>query len=143
MNLKEAAAEVMAKCRENGAGGTEQAQIMALAEETGEFVGAMRRWRGLARRRGTEAEAQAELADVIISAYAMASVMDWDVDALVESKLGKIMSRGWKEALPTTPAESQVKRFACANCSYASSNSNTLKQHQRATGHAAAQSEDT
>lgn len=30
-----------------------------------------------------------------------------------------------------------VKRYACADCSYASSNNNTLKQHQRATGHAA------
>lgn len=96
-DLQEAARVIMAKCRENGAGGTEQAQIMALAEETGEFVGAMRRWRGLARRRGTEQEAQAELADVIISAYAMAEVMGWNVDALAAAKLDKILSRGWKE----------------------------------------------
>jgi NTP pyrophosphatase (non-canonical NTP hydrolase) len=98
MDLKEAAYVIMARCRENEAGGTEQAQIMTLAEETGEFVGAMRRWRGMARRMGTEDEAKAELADVIISAYAMASVMGWDVDALVEGKLDKIMTRGWKES---------------------------------------------
>lgn len=96
-DLKEAAHVIMAMCYANGAGGTEQAQIMALAEETGEFVGAMRRWRGLARRRGTEQDAQAELADVIISAYAMADVMGWDVETLVEAKLDKILSRGWKE----------------------------------------------
>jgi NTP pyrophosphatase (non-canonical NTP hydrolase) len=97
MNIEEAVHTIVARCRENDAGGTEQAGIMALAEETGEFVGAMRRWRGLARRRGTEQEAQAELADVIISAYAMAEVMGWDASALVGAKLEKIMSRGWKE----------------------------------------------
>lgn len=97
-DLKGAAAVIMRKCRENGAGGTEQSQLMALAEETGEFIGAMRRWRGMARRLGTESEAQSELADVVISAYAMADVMGWDVDSLVSSKLGKIYSRGWKEA---------------------------------------------
>lgn len=97
MDLKQAAKVVMAKCRENGAGGTEQAQIMALAEETGEFVGAMRRWRGMARRMGTEQEAQAELADVIISAYAMADVMGWDVEPIINAKLDKVMNRGWKE----------------------------------------------
>jgi len=92
-----AARVAMEKCRENNAGGTEQAQIMALAEETGEFVGAMRRWRGMARRRGTEVEAQMELADVIISAYAMADIMGWDVDAITGAKIEKIMNRGWKE----------------------------------------------
>jgi len=95
--LKPAVKEIMEQCRRNGAGGTEQAQIMALAEETGEFVGAMRRWRGMARRTGTEEEAALELADVIISAYAMADVMGWDVDALLLGKLQKVFSRGWKE----------------------------------------------
>lgn len=98
ITFKEAASLIMRKCRENGAGGTEQAQIMALAEEAGEFVGAMRRWRGMARRSGTEAEAQAELADVIMSAYAMADVLGWDVDEIIQAKLKKVLSRGWKEA---------------------------------------------
>lgn len=101
MDFKEAATIIMAKCRENNAGGTEQAQIMALAEEVGEFVGAMRRWRGMARRSGTEAEAQAELADVIISAHAMAEVMAWDVEEIAATKLDKILNRGWKEASPS------------------------------------------
>jgi NTP pyrophosphatase (non-canonical NTP hydrolase) len=94
---QEAAEEIMARCAGNNAGGTEQAQIMALAEETGEFVGAMRRWRGMARRNGTEAEAQAELADVVISAFGMADVMGWNLETLVEAKLDKIFNRGWKE----------------------------------------------
>lgn len=97
MRLQEAATVIMQRCRENNAGGTSQAQLMALAEETGEFVGAMRRWWGLARRRGTEEDAQSELADVIISAYAMADVMGWDVDTIVAKKLEKILTRGWKE----------------------------------------------
>jgi NTP pyrophosphatase (non-canonical NTP hydrolase) len=97
MDLKKAASGIMQMCRENGAGGTEQSQIMGLAEEVGEFVGAVRRWRGMARRRGTEAEARSELADVIISAYAMADVMGWDVDEIVSAKLDKILTRGWKE----------------------------------------------
>jgi NTP pyrophosphatase (non-canonical NTP hydrolase) len=97
MTLEEAAHVIMAECREHGAGGTEQSQLMALAEETGEFVGAMRRWKGLARRRGTEQEAKDELADVIISAYAMAEVMGWDVEQITSAKLEKILTRGWKE----------------------------------------------
>jgi hypothetical protein len=34
-----------------------------------------------------------------------------------------------------------AKRYACAGCSFASASDNTLKQHQRATGHAARESE--
>jgi hypothetical protein len=33
--------------------------------------------------------------------------------------------------------QSGKKRFACADCSYATVNDGVLKQHQRATGHAA------
>ena len=95
--LQDIASVLMEKCRDNQAGGTEQSQIMALAEEAGEFVGAMRRWRGMARRLGTEEEAQAELADVVITAYCMADVMGWDIEELISAKLEKIMSRGWKE----------------------------------------------
>ena len=95
--IQEAASIIMAKCRDNNAGGTEQAQIMALAEEAGEFVGAMRRWREMARRKGTQQEAEAELADVVITAYGMADVMGWDLDKLISDKLEKVMTRGWKE----------------------------------------------
>lgn len=97
MLLKDLAKLLMEKCREFGAGGTEQAQTYALAEEAGEFVGAMRRWRGMARRTGTEEEAQKELADVVITAYGMADVMGWDLDLLIERKAETIMTRGWKQ----------------------------------------------
>lgn len=97
MKLENVARFLMQACRENDAGGTEQSQIMALAEEAGEFVGAMRRWRGMARRHGTEQEAQDELADVVLCAYAMADVMGWDMDTLLAAKLDKILNRGWKE----------------------------------------------
>jgi NTP pyrophosphatase (non-canonical NTP hydrolase) len=98
MNVElEAAANVIRlACEANNAGGTEQAQVYAVAEEAGEFVGAMRRWRGMARRSGTEEEAQNELADVIISSYVMANIMGWDLDDLISRKLGKILTRGWK-----------------------------------------------
>ena len=83
--------------QETGTGGTEQAQIMCIAEEAGEFVGAMRRWRGMARRSGTEQEAQKELADLVIVCYVMARLMGWDLDELIEEKGEVILTRGWKE----------------------------------------------
>jgi NTP pyrophosphatase (non-canonical NTP hydrolase) len=95
--LQRTAKIIMEKCRQNNAGGTIQSQTLAVAEEAGEFVGAMRRWQGMARRSGTEEEAQAELADVIISVYAMADVMGWDIEQLIAPKIEKIFSRGWKE----------------------------------------------
>lgn len=96
-NLKDALAIIMQKCRENGAGGTPESQVLCIAEEAGELVGAYRRWTGLARRRGTEEEVQAELADVVLSAYGMAEVFGWDLDEIIEKKLSVIFSRGWKE----------------------------------------------
>ena len=95
--LTDLATAIVEAVRTHDAGGSEQAQVYALAEETGEFVGAMRRWRGMARRNGTEQEAKDELADVIISAYVMAEIMGWSVDDLVEAKGTKILNRGWKE----------------------------------------------
>jgi NTP pyrophosphatase (non-canonical NTP hydrolase) len=97
-HLTELATFIVEQARLVNAGGTPEAAWMALAEETGEFIGAMRRWRGLARRNGTEREAQDELADVIISAYCVASVMGWDADEIVTRKLEKTMTRGWKES---------------------------------------------
>jgi NTP pyrophosphatase (non-canonical NTP hydrolase) len=48
-------------------------QVLALAEETGEFTAAYRRWAGLARRTGTRHDMTAELADVTITAYVTAA----------------------------------------------------------------------
>jgi NTP pyrophosphatase (non-canonical NTP hydrolase) len=70
--------------------------IAVVAEEAGEAVGAVRRALGLARRKGDWSEAEEELADVIISAYVAGTVYDLDLDAAVERKWKKIMSRGFK-----------------------------------------------
>ena len=47
-------------------------QVLAVAEEAGEFTAAWRRHAGLARRRGSRAEVEAELADVVLTAYVTA-----------------------------------------------------------------------
>lgn len=73
-------------------------QIMTLAEETGEFVGAARRYMGLARRSGTRQEMEHELADVIISAFAVSSVLDIDLRKAIAEKLDIIFNRGWRES---------------------------------------------
>lgn len=72
-------------------------QALALAEETGEFVQAWRRWRGMARRNGSEGEVKNELADVIITAYVTAAEQGWDIDGVITVKLREIFSRGWRE----------------------------------------------
>ena len=48
-------------------------QVLALAEEAGEFTAAYRRWAGLARRTGPWHDVEAELADVVITAYVTAA----------------------------------------------------------------------
>lgn len=87
---------ILEHLKENGQG-TEQGQVYGIAEEAGEFVGAMRRWRGMARRPGTEEEAKEELADVIISSYIMAEILGWSVEEIVRHKLDIVFSRGWKD----------------------------------------------
>ncbi len=75
-------------------------QVLALAEETGEFVGAFRRAEGMARRTGPWADVQAELADVVITAYVTAQVLGIDLDTAVTAKTGVIFTRGWREQTP-------------------------------------------
>src|SRR5207245_2077379 len=72
-------------------------QVLALAEEAGEFVGAYRRWAGMARRTGAWAEVTAELADVVITAYLTAHVLGIDLEAACQHKAHTIRSRGWKD----------------------------------------------
>jgi len=55
-------------------------QVLALAEEAGEFVGAYRRAAGMARRTGTWDQIEAELADVAITTYVTAHVLGLDAD---------------------------------------------------------------
>lgn len=75
----------------------EKMQVLCLAEEVGEFVGAYRRWAGLARRTGEFGDVQSELADVVIVANVVAQVLKIDLEAAVEEKLGKVFTRGWRD----------------------------------------------
>lgn len=75
-------------------------QVLALAEEVGEFVGAYRRWSGNARRAGSFDDVRDELADVVITAYVTAAVLDIDLDEAIEAKAAKIRTRGWREPTP-------------------------------------------
>jgi NTP pyrophosphatase (non-canonical NTP hydrolase) len=121
--LADRADEVVAHLRENGfdrEGGVIR-QVLNLAEEVGEFVGAYRRWTGQARRSGTEEEVHAELADVVITAYVTAAEMGVDLDAAIRAKLDVVFTRGWREqpegeGLRSTPllasdGESIYRRF--------------------------------
>lgn len=75
----------------------ETAQVLCVAEEAGEFVGAYRRSQGLARRNGTLNELKAELADVVIAAYTAAHAIGFNLDDAVDEKAEKVLTRGWKE----------------------------------------------
>lgn len=98
-HLAARARELVGHLRANGfdAEGGVNRQVLNLAEEVGEFVGAYRRWTGQARRTGTEAEVHAELADVVITAYVTAAELDMDLDAAIKAKLDVVFSRGWRE----------------------------------------------
>ena len=75
-------------------------QVLALAEEAGEFTAAYRRWAGLARRRGPWHDVEAELADVVITAYVTAHVLGIDLDAATRAKTEVVFTRGWREPPP-------------------------------------------
>ena len=72
------------------------AQTLCVVEEAGEFAGTVRRYMGLARRDGSKQDMQDELADVIISAFVAGAALHIDIQAAIETKLAKVMSRGWK-----------------------------------------------
>lgn len=92
------AAAVAAHLRDHFAEGTlPLQQVLCLAEETGEFVAAYRRWAGLARRTGPWEQVAAELADVVITAYVTARVLGIDLDAAWREKAGFILARGWRD----------------------------------------------
>ena len=75
-------------------------QVLALAEEAGEFTAAYRRWAGLARRTGPWRDVEAELADVVITAYVTAAVLGIDLDAATRAKAEVVFTRGWREPPP-------------------------------------------
>jgi len=81
--LSEIAAIIAARLREAGfdGDGAIDRNVLCLAEEAGEVVGAYRRYTGQARRTGTLAELAAELADVVITGHVAAHEMDVDLHA--------------------------------------------------------------
>jgi NTP pyrophosphatase (non-canonical NTP hydrolase) len=97
-NLRELARVITAHLHANGfpAEGGANRQVLALAEECGEFVGAYRRWSGQARRTGTAEEMQAELADVVITAFVTAEELGIDLDKVITDKAGVVLTRGWR-----------------------------------------------
>lgn len=85
--------------RDNTHSGDRQAfaQVLCVAEEAGEFVGATRRYLGLARRTGLEEDMAAELADVVIASFTAAAALGIDLEQSIVEKLDKVFSRGWSE----------------------------------------------
>lgn len=71
-------------------------QVLALAEEVGEFVGAFRRWSGQARRSGSFEDVESELADVVITAFVTAEVLGIKLEQQISRKFDVIMNRGWR-----------------------------------------------
>lgn len=66
---------------------------LAVAEEAGEFVGAFRRWAGMARRPGTFEEMEHELADVVLAAFATAVSLEMDLESAIMRKGSIILER--------------------------------------------------
>lgn len=99
VDLPEQARLIAERLRANGfpAEGAVQRNVLCLAEEAGELVGAYRRWTGQARRTGTAQQMYAELADVVITAYVLAHELHLDLDAAIAAKLDVIFARGWHE----------------------------------------------
>ncbi|MEV6610026.1 MazG nucleotide pyrophosphohydrolase domain-containing protein [Kutzneria sp. NPDC051319] len=98
-NLRDLARVISDNLRANGfpAEGAANRQVLAVAEECGEFVGAYRRWSGQARRTGTAEELRAELADVVITAFVAAEELGIDLDQAITEKAGVVLTRGWRE----------------------------------------------
>lgn len=96
------AAVIANRLRENGFDPAQAVnrQVLGLAEEVGEFVGAYRRWSGQARRAGTVEEVHTELADMIITAFVTAHELGVDIQAVIAAKLDTIHTRGWREHAP-------------------------------------------
>ncbi len=90
-DLNDTAQVIVGHLRDNGfLNDNGEGQTLNLAEEAGEFVGAYRRWTGRARRTGTEQEAQAELADVVITAYVTAADLGVTLDCMPVSVMYRV-----------------------------------------------------
>lgn len=72
-------------------------QVMQLASEVGEFVGAYLRWTGQARRHGLQIDVEHELADVVVTAYVIAHILNIDLDFAAAEKLAIVYQRPPRE----------------------------------------------
>jgi len=81
-------------------------QALCVAEEAGELVGAYRRWAGKARRTGTLADLEDEVADVLIVTAMFAERTGIDINDAITRKLTTIYRRGWRA--DGTPAAASV-----------------------------------
>jgi hypothetical protein len=125
------AALIAERLRANGfpADDAVERNVLCLAEETGEFIGAYRRWSGRARRSGTAADMHAELADVVITAYGTAAELGFDLDAAITAKLAVVFSRGWRE--PATPADVAPHTVLCGwGCGFLAGSEAELDEHE-------------
>ncbi len=101
-NLPEAAAAIVARYVAAGfpRDGMLVMQTLTLAEESGEAVGAIRRYTGRARRTGTLEDVGHELADVVLTAHTVALLLGIDLDAAIAEKAAIVLSRPPREPRP-------------------------------------------
>jgi NTP pyrophosphatase (non-canonical NTP hydrolase) len=98
--LTEIAARIAGKLEELWPGDIRPMQVLALAEEAGEAVGAARRHLGMARRTSTKHEVATELADVVITTFVLANLLDIDLPTEIEDKVKLIFGRPWRDEMP-------------------------------------------
>src|SRR5271154_297529 len=70
---------------------------LCIGEESGELLGAYRRYSGRARRNGSLDNVRMEMADVLINVGIMAECLGINLETVIEDKLKIVYSRGWKE----------------------------------------------
>lgn len=114
-SLPEHAAEIAIKVAEANGNATYSnenvlSQLGKLTEETGEAFGSYLRANGFSRRSGTFEEHEAELADVVITAYVIAACEEFDLDRAIEQKLKTVMTRGWKDGSLLDTASVEVSQ---------------------------------
>lgn len=131
-DLADMAARITDRLRDNGfpADGAVNRNVLCLAEEVGEFVGAYRRWSGQARRQGSAADMHAELADVVITAYVTAHEIGFDLDTAISAKLAVVFSRGWREP-PASDVDTPPETVPCGlGCGYLADSEADLNHHE-------------
>lgn len=118
MENSEFAKLIIRKLNENGwAGDIRAMQVLCLAEEVGEFVGAARRYLGLARRSGPLSDVAEELSDVVIVAHVCAELFGIDLGVAIREKQAKITSRPWRDSGAACPQTGEGCDCSQVRCS--------------------------